>query len=171
MNTILLNKVRPISNQLLIFLTMFAYPQGWQRGRSPVTVWTPGGSTCEDTHEDTPKDPAHVWPQVWCYHTWGHTCAHKCGKLLMGVFMCAILLTWGHTCSFCHTCGHRCGLTTCLATHVDCSSGVSSFGDFTHTHWYILFQWPSRSALPIGARCSDDLDAWHYRLMHAVPMT
>ena len=29
-------------------------------GKTPVAVWTPGGSTCEDTHEDTPEDQAHV---------------------------------------------------------------------------------------------------------------
>ena len=33
-----------------------------------------------------------------------------------------------------------------------------------------LFRWPSRSALPNGAFCSDDLAQEHYRLRHAVSM-
>ena len=38
------------------------------------------------------------------------------------------------------------------------------------TEWQTLFRWPRRSALPNGARCSDDLAAAHYWLSHAVPM-
>ena len=34
----------------------------------------------------------------------------------------------------------------------------------------MLFRWPSRSALPIGKLCSDDLVAAHYRLVHSVLM-
>ena len=30
----------------------------------------------------------------------------------------------------------------------------------------MLFRWPRRSALPIAARCSDDLAAAHYSALH-----
>ena len=32
------------------------------------------------------------------------------------------------------------------------------------TDWRTLYRWPSRSALPIGSHCSDNLAAAHYRL-------
>ena len=38
------------------------------------------------------------------------------------------------------------------------------------TEWRTVFRWPSHSALPNGARCSDDLAAAHYQLAHAVSM-
>ena len=37
-------------------------------------------------------------------------------------------------------------------------------------HARMLFRWSSRSVLPIGAHCSDDLATAHYRLAHAIPM-
>ena len=121
-----------------------------------------------------PLGGPHVRTHMRTHLRMRHMCGHRCGvtthepsHVPTGVehssceSSCVeFLLIWGHTCGFCHTfghtCGHSCGLTTCVATHVDCSTSVSSFVDLL---------------TPIGTCCSNDLAAAHYRLAHAVPMT
>ena len=80
-----------------------------QAYRTPVTVWTPGGSTCVDTPEEI----------LTSGHMCGHTCEwfHTCGHIY--VLMC------GQMCGY--MCEPTCTSTpTCVSSCVDRSSGVDT---------------------------------------------
>ena len=59
------------------------------------------------------------------------------------------------------TCMPDMHLSTCSGTSLTSTWFEHSLGTFPGTEWCMLFLWPSRSALPIRARCSDSGPSAH----------